>query len=40
MEGGEPGPDNDIVAEWLDSNGAVVMGALTLDELRRAFPGY
>ena len=32
MEGGEPGPDNDIVAEWLDSNGAVVMG-------RRMFSG-
>lgn len=32
MEGGEPGPDNDLVAEWLDSNGAVVMG-------RRMFSG-
>jgi dihydrofolate reductase len=32
MEGGEGGPDNDVVAEWLDSNGAVVMG-------RRMFSG-
>ena len=32
MEGGEPGPDNDIVAEWQDASGAVVMG-------RRMFSG-
>jgi dihydrofolate reductase len=32
MEGGEPGPDNDIVEEWLDASGAVVMG-------RRMFSG-
>jgi dihydrofolate reductase len=32
MEGGELGPDNDLLAEWLDSNGAVVMG-------RRMFSG-
>ncbi len=32
MEGGEPSPDDDLVAEWLDSNGAVVMG-------RRMFSG-
>jgi dihydrofolate reductase len=32
MEGGELGPDNDILVEWLDSNGAVVMG-------RRMFSG-
>jgi dihydrofolate reductase len=32
MEGGEPGPDNDIVEEWLDASGAEVMG-------RRMFSG-
>jgi dihydrofolate reductase len=32
MEGGETGPDNDIVEEWLDANGAEVMG-------RRMFSG-
>ena len=32
MEGGEPGPDNDIVEEMLDASGAVVMG-------RRMFSG-
>jgi dihydrofolate reductase len=32
MAGGEPGPDNDIVAEWQDASGAVVMG-------RRMFSG-
>jgi dihydrofolate reductase len=32
MEGGEPGPDNDLVAEWLEANGAIVMG-------RRMFSG-
>ena len=32
MEGGEPGPDNDIIEETLDASGAVVMG-------RRMFSG-
>jgi len=32
MDGGEPGPDNDIVEEWNDASGAVVMG-------RRMFSG-
>ena len=32
MPGGESGPDDDIVKEWLDANGAVVMG-------RRMFSG-
>ncbi len=32
MPGGESGPDDDIVNEWLDANGAVVMG-------RRMFSG-
>jgi dihydrofolate reductase len=32
MEGGDSGPDNDLVTEWLDANGAVVMG-------RRMFSG-
>jgi dihydrofolate reductase len=32
MEGGESGPDNDVVAEWQSSSGAVVMG-------RRMFSG-
>ena len=32
MEGGETGPDNEVVAEWQDRNGAVVMG-------RRMFSG-
>ena len=32
MEGGEPGPDNDILEETLDASGAVVMG-------RRMFSG-
>jgi dihydrofolate reductase len=32
MEGGEPGPDNEIVEEWNDASGAVVMG-------RRMFSG-
>ena len=32
MEGGEPGPDNDILEEMLDASGAVVMG-------RRMFSG-
>jgi dihydrofolate reductase len=32
MEGGESGPDNDVVTEWQSSSGAVVMG-------RRMFSG-
>jgi dihydrofolate reductase len=32
MEDGDPGPDNDIVEEWLDASGAEVMG-------RRMFSG-
>jgi dihydrofolate reductase len=32
MEAGETGPDNEVVAEWQDRNGAVVMG-------RRMFSG-
>jgi dihydrofolate reductase len=26
LEGGETGPDSDLVAEWIDSQGAIVMG--------------
>src|SRR4051794_40506250 len=32
MDGGESGPDNEIVQEWINSSGAVVMG-------RRMFSG-